>query len=266
MEQILELLKNYAVTYGMRLIAALATLFLGLKLINLITKRIPEKPLFKKADPSAVGFLKGLTSIVLKALIFITAIGILGIPMTSVITILGTALFAVGLALQGSLSHFAGGFMILLFKPFKVGDYIDNHTDSGTVLDIGVFYTKLSTIDKKIITIPNSLLSNASVVNYSASETRSVNFEIAVSYDTDIDKAKEVLSLLAARQTHALSDPPPFVAVKSHGEYALIFVLRIWCKSEHYWTIYFEMMENIKKAFDQTGIEIPIKSIGVYQR
>lgn len=248
----------------MRIIASFLILFIGLKLIKFVTKRVHNRSLVKKLDPSAAGFLKSLVSITLKLLIFITAIGVLGVPMTSVITILGTASLAVGLALQGSLANFAGGFMILMFKPFKVGDYIDNHTDSGTVTDIGVFYTTLSTPDKKTITVPNGALSNATVINFSASDIRRVDFDISISYDSDIDKAKEVLLLLAKQHEAALEEPAPFAAVNGHGDSAVKLVLRVWSKKENYWTLYFDLMENIKKAFDKTGIKIPYKTINIY--
>ncbi len=266
MDKILDILREYAVTYGMRIIAAFFMLFVGLRLIGLITKRVRNRSLIKKIEPGAAGFLGGLISYSLKILVFITAIAILGVPMTSVITILGTASLAVGLALQGSLANFAGGFMILMFKPFKVGDYIDNHSDNGTVTDIGIFYTTLETPDKKIITIPNGALANVTVVNYSASETRRVDIDINVTYETDIDKAKEVLLLLAKQHKLTLAEPAPFAAVVAHGDSGLKLTLRLWCEKSNYWTLYFDMMENIKKAFDRTGIEIPVKSFNVYRK
>lgn len=266
MDKIWDILKQYAVSYGVRIIVAFAVLFVGLKLIKIVTNRIRNRVSIKSIDPSAASFIRSLVSITLKVLIFVISIGILGVPMTSVITILGTASLAVGLALQGSLSNFAGGFMILLFKPFKVGDYIDNHTDNGTVTDISVFYTTLETPDKKLITIPNGSLSNATVVNYSASDKRRVDIDVSISYDSDIDKAKEILILLAQQNKLSIAEPAPFTAVTAHGDSAVKLVLRVWCKSSDYWTLYYELMENIKKAFDKTDIEIPYSCLNIYKK
>ncbi|MBO7548939.1 MAG: mechanosensitive ion channel family protein, partial [Clostridia bacterium] len=156
-----DVVKGYIVEYGLRLLIALVVLFVGLKLINVLVKRIKKRKALKNMDNSAATMLGSFLGIALKVILFVTVIGILGIPMTSVITIIGTVSLAIGLALQGSLANFAGGLMIIIFKPFKLGDFIDNHTDSGVVTDMGVFYTTLTTPDNRVITVPNSLLSNA---------------------------------------------------------------------------------------------------------
>ncbi len=260
-----ETVKGYIVEYGLRLLIAMVLLFVGLKLINVFTKRIKAKKSFKKLDNTATSLLGSFMSIALKLILFLTVIAILGIPMTSVITIIGTVSLAIGLALQGSLANFAGGLMIILFKPFKLGDFIDNHTDSGTVTDMGVFYTTLTTPDNRVITVPNSLLSNATVINYSVSETRRVDLDISVAYDTDIDVAKRLLVSLCKANPLTLADPEPFVAVSSHGESAMILTVRAWCSGKDYWTLRFELLENIKKAFDAAGIEIPYNYLNVIE-
>ncbi len=261
-----ETLKAYLVEYGIRLLIALVVLFVGLKLIKFFTKRIKGKKTFKKLDNTASSLLGSFISITCKVLLFVTVIAILGIPMTSVITILGTVSLAIGLALQGSLANFAGGLMIVLFKPFKIGDFIDNHTDSGVVTDMGVFYTTLTTPDNRVITVPNSLLSNATVVNYSVSETRRVDLDISVAYDTDIDIAKRLLISLSKANPLSLADPEPFVAVTQHAASAITLTLRVWCKGADYWTLRFELLENIKKAFDAAGIEIPYSYMNVIEK
>lgn len=266
MEKILDLLKGYAVSYGIRIIVAFFILFLGLKLVSFITKRMKSRTVAKNIEPGAAGFLSSVLSYSLKALVIITSIGILGVPMTSVITVLGTASLAVGLALQGSLANFAGGFMILMFKPFRVGDYIDDHAQSGTVKEIGVFYTTLETPDKKIITVPNGALANAAVVNYSASETRRVDFMISVSGEADIEKAKKTLLLVAQNHKLTLQDPPPFVYVSAHEEYAEKLTLWAWCEKNNYWPLYFDLMGDIKQALNLAGIEPPVKGVYLYEK
>lgn len=266
MEQFLNTLKDYALDYGLRIIIAIAVYFVGSKLIKFVVNRIDNRKAFKDIDPSASSFARSFISIALRCLLIIIVVGILGIPMTSVITVLGTASLAVGLALQGSLSNFAGGFMILIFKPFKVGDYIDNHTDSGTVVSIGVFYTTLETPDKKVITVPNGSLSNATVVNYSVADDRRVDIDVSISYDSDIDKAKDLLFSLASNHELSENNPAPFVAVTQHGDSAIILTLRVWCKSGNYWDLKFSLLEQIKKAFDMADIEIPFSTINVIKK
>ena len=259
-------LRAYLIEYGMRLLIALVLLIVGIKVINFFTKKLKKRKPFINLDNTVSSLFRSFLGITLKTLLFITVIAILGIPMTSVITILGTISLAIGLALQGSLANFAGGLMIILFKPFKLGDFIDNHTDSGTVTDMGVFYTTLTTPDNRVITVPNSLLSNATVVNYSVSETRRVDLEISISYDSDIDSAKELLISLAKDNALSLAEPAPFVAVTQHGPSAIMLTLRVWCKGSDYWPLRFALLESIKKAFDENGIEIPYSYINIIEK
>ena len=154
--------------------------------------------------------------------------------------------------------------MILIFRPFKVGDYIDNHTDSGTVKEIGIFYTTLVTPDNKTITVPNGLLSNATVVNYSTNDTRRVDIEFSVAYGSDIDKVTKVMLTVAGASEKVLKDPAPFASLLRHDANALVFVIRAWCDSSEYWNVYFYLEENMKKAFDAVGIEIPFSQLDVH--
>ncbi|MBQ4150229.1 MAG: mechanosensitive ion channel family protein, partial [Clostridia bacterium] len=157
-----------------------------------------------------------------------------------------------------------GGIMILIFRPFKVGDYIDNHTDSGTVESIGIFYTTLTTPDNKTITVPNGALSNATVVNYSTKDTRRVDIEFSVAYGSDIDKVNKVMLTVASANEKIFKDPAPFAALIRQDASALVFVMRAWCNSSDYWNVYFSLEENMKKAFDAVGIEIPFNQIDVH--
>ena len=194
----------------------------------------------------------------------VSAALIIGIPSASFIALLGTAGVAIGLALQGAFSNFAGGVMILIFRPFKVGDYIDASGLSGTVNDISIFYTVLKTPDNKHITIPNGTLMNSSVTNYSAEETRRLDIDFSVSYDSDIEKVKSLILEKANSHSAVLQDPVPFCRLTSQSDSALVFTLRVWCNSGDYWDAKFDLNESIKKAFDENGIVIPYQQLDVH--
>ena len=181
----------------------------------------------------------------------------LGIQMTSFIAILGAAGLAVGLALQGSLANFAGGVLILLFKPFKVGDFIDAVGFSGTVKEIQVFSTKMTTPDNKTIIIPNGNLANSSMTNYSTQTQRRVDFVFGIGYNDDIKKAKSVINELIYKDERILKDPEPLVVVSELGDSSVNLTVRVWSKSADYWGIFFDMQESVKLKFDEQGISIP---------
>ncbi len=245
------------VTYGTKLLVAILVLLIGLKVIKLISKGLSKR--FEKAelDPSLRPFLVSLVKITLQVLLIVSVISMLGIAMTSFIAVFGAVAFAVGLSLQGSLSNFAGGVLILILKPFKVGDYIEAAGHAGTVREIQVFHTLLDTPDNKRIIVPNGVLSNTSTVNYNINPIRRVDFTFGAGYEDSIDKVKEMLLNIGANHPLVLKDQPPQVVLGEHGDSALIFYLRVWCEKEHYWTIYFEILEQVKKGFDEEGINIP---------
>jgi len=189
---------------------------------------------------------------------------ILGVPVTSFITILASCGVAIGLALQGSLSNFAGGLMILFFKPFKVGDYIEAAGESGTVSEISVVYTVLLTPDNKKITIPNGTLTNSVIENYSSEATRRVDFTFNTGYECDIEKVKELILKIISEHPAALKEPEPFVRLSAHGESSLTYSARVWCNSEDYWNLYFDTIEAVKNAFDENKISIPYPQIDVH--
>ena len=245
-------------------ICALIFMLIGFKVSGWIVKLIRKSKGFRKLEDSVEGFLASFISIGLKLLVVIVAATIVGIDVTAFSAVLATLGVTVGLALQGSLSNLTGGLMILISHPFKVGDYIDNHTDSGTVKEIGIFYTKLTTLDNKQITVPNGLLSNATVVNYSVEELRRVDIEFSVSYGSDIDKVNKVMQTVVNASDKVLNDPAPFTALVRQDARALVFVVRAWCKNANYWDVYFYLEENMKKAFDAVGIEIPYNQIDVH--
>ncbi len=263
-ETFLNKLLELVTSWGIKLLEAIVILVVGLKLIGWLKKWLKNSPKLDKLDPSLRSFLMSFSGIVLYVVLIITIAMVLGIPATSFITILASCGVAVGLALQGSLSNFAGGLMILLFKPFKVGDYIEASGESGTVTEISVVYTVLTTVDNKRVTIPNGALTNSVIENYSTEPLRRVDLTFSTDYSCDIDKVKTLIEGLVAEHPAALSEPAPFVRLSGHGDSALTYSVRIWTKNEDYWTVYFDMLEGVKKSFDQNGISIPYPQMDVH--
>ena len=186
-----------------------------------------------------------------------------GVPSTAFLTIFTSAGVAIGLALQGGLSNFAGGLMILFFRPFKVGDYIESEGASGTITEITVIYTIVTTPDNRVITIPNGKLTNANIINYSSKKQRRVEIIVSASYDSDTEFVKQTLLEVAAGTKGVLDDPAPVARLKEMSASSIDFVYRVWCKTPDYWDVYFDSMERIKKTFDEKGIEIPYKKVDV---
>ncbi|HEY8424321.1 MAG TPA: mechanosensitive ion channel domain-containing protein [Clostridia bacterium] len=249
---------------GLRLLEAFILLAAGWLVIKYFTKWVVTLKGFKRLDVSVQSFLKSLLSTGLKVVLLLSVISVLGVPLTSIITVLASAGLAVGLALQGALSNFAGGFMILIFKPFRVGDYIYNGEYEGTVDSINVFYTKLLTIDNKLITIPNKSIIDTAIINYSAQDKRRVDLRIRASFDADIEKVKKILFDLAYNHPLTLKDPLPFARLHTHGQDGMEYVLRVWTAKADYWPVYFDLMEQIKKEFDKQGITIPYQQVNVH--
>ena len=253
--------------HGPKLLLAIVTLLIGLWIIKIIT-RFTKKGLKKsKIDDSLGSFLASMFSIVLKILLVISVAGMIGIQMTSFIAILGAAGLAVGMALSGTLQNFAGGVMILIFKPFKVGDYIEAQGHSGIVNEIQIFNTLLRTPDNKKIIIPNGGLSTGSMVNYTSEETRRVDIVFGIGYADDIDKAKGILQAIIDSNDLILSDPEPFLGVIELGDSSVNIVVRVWSKTSDYWNVYFYMQETVKKTFDKEGVSIPFpqRDVHLYQ-
>jgi small conductance mechanosensitive channel len=248
---------NFALTFGINLVKAIAVLLIGLWIARVLTN-VSEKMLKKSdVDDSLRGFLTSIVSIALKILVYITALGMLGIKMTSFIAILGAAGLAVGFALQGSLANFAGGVLILLFKPFKVGDFIDSGSESGTVEKIDILHTRLQTPQNQLVIIPNGDLSNSSITNYSDKDTRRADFSIGVAYDTDIKHARKTIIDVLKNDDRALKDPEPMVVLTALGDNALNLSARAWSSTEDHWGFFWDNMEKIKDALDAEGIEMP---------
>lgn len=239
------------------LIYALLFYFIAKFIINKFIKGFGKLLEKRDSNPSLNTFLTGLVKALLFVSLFIGLASILGVPMASFLAILGAAGLAIGLALQGSLSNFAGGVLILLFKPFKVGDVITGQGHTGTVSKIDILYTHLFTFDNKEVVIPNGSLANSDVVNISSQPTRRVDINVGVSYDTDIKKARSVIFEALKSDDRVHSDPEPVVWLNNFGDSSLDLVVRAWANKEHVWPVYWDMMEKIKEALDKNEIEIP---------
>lgn len=262
--KILQDLLSLATAWGVKLLAALVVLVVALKIIGSIKKFIKKSPKLDKLDPSLRSFLSSFASIGLYILLVVIIAGMIGIPATSFITILASCGVAIGLALQGSLSNFAGGLMILLFKPFKVGDFIEASGETGTVTEITVVYTVLLTVDNKRITIPNGTLTNSVIENYSAEELRRVDLSFNTAVDCDMDKVKGIIEELAAAHPLVLAEPAPFVRLSAHSDSALTYTVRVWCKNEHYWDVHFDLNESVEKSFGQNNIAVPYPQMDIH--
>lgn len=256
-EQILAMLQAYLAEYGLKVIAAIVILLVG-RLVARWLRNLIERMLTKgKTDPMIVGFVGNLAYIGMIAFVVLAALGELGIETTSFIAVLGAAGLAIGLALQGSLSNFAAGFLMIVFRPFKVGDFIEGAGVAGVVEAIHMFTTTLRTGDNKTIIIPNAKLSGDNIVNYSAKETRRVDMTVGVSYEADIKHVRSVLQGIVDGDQRVLSDPAPLIAVSELADNSVNFTLRVWVKTADYWGVFFDATEAIKLRFDEEGIGIP---------
>ena len=272
--RIMENTQNYinkaielTMTYGPKFILAIIVLFLGLWIIKLITKMMMKSFERSKIDLSLQKFSANLISALLKVLLFVSVASMVGIATTSFVAIIGAASLAVGLALQGSLANFAGGVLILLFRPFKVEDVIEAQGFIGKVHEIRVFNTVLKTFDNKTIIIPNGAISGGSIINYSTEPQRRIDMSFGIGYGDDIKKAKNVLQGLIDEDSRILKEPAPLVALSELGDSSVNFVVRVWGNSADYWSIYFDMQEKVKLTFDQEGISIPFpqRDVHLYQ-
>ena len=257
MEEYIEEFKAVLIEYAPKVITAFVLLIVGLFLIKFMINS--AKKIMNKAgvDVTLQKFLGNLGGWILKILLFIVVISKLGIETTSFAAILAAAGLAVGLALQGSLSNFAGGVLIMIFKPFKIGDLIEAQGEIGVVKEIEIFTTRLIGLSNKEIIIPNGVLSNGTILNYTTEGTRRVDLVIGVSYDADIKKTKEVLLNVLTTHPKVIKAPAAAVTVSELADSSVNFAVRPWCNSADYWDVYFDITENSKLALDKAGIEIP---------
>lgn len=259
-----EKFNDVVITFGPRLIGAIITLIIGWWIIKVIQRSVRKGFEKKEMEPSLRGFLNSMIGILLKTLLLISVVGMIGVQMTSFIAILGAAGLAVGMALSGTLQNFAGGVIILLFKPFKVGDYIEAQGHSGSVNEIQIFNTILKTPDNKTIIIPNGGLSTGSMINYSTEPQRRVDFVFGIGYGDDVDKAKAVIQRIIDEDDRILKDPESFVAVTELADSSVNLVVRVWAEASNYWGIYFDMHEKVYKTFDKEGLNIPFPQMDLH--
>lgn len=264
MEQLISTLKTYTLEFGYKLAGALTALIFGLWFIKIITGGLAKLMKAREVDDSLQPFLRSLLNISLKALLIVSVLSMLGIEMTSFVAILGAAGLAVGMALSGTLQNFAGGVIILIFKPFKVGDVITAQGFTGSVFEIQIFNTVLKTPDNKHIIIPNGTLSTGSLVNFSNEETRRVDWTFGIGYGDDIDKAKQVLLQLIQADVRIKKDPEPFIAVSELGDNSVNLTVRVWVNSTDFGGVFFAMNESVYKTFDKEGLTIPYPQMDVH--
>lgn len=244
-------------TYGPQLLLALLTLVIGWKLIKVASNLLDKAMDRHNVDLTLQKFVLSITSIILKIMLLISVASMVGIATTSLIALLGAAGLAVGLALQGSLSNFAGSMVILFFKPFAIGDIIEAQGYTGKVQEIQMFTTIINTPDNQKVIIPNGLLSNGCIKNIFVEKTRRVDLTFGISYEDDLVKAKEVLGQLIAADARALKDQASEIYIAAHADSSVNILVRIWVKSEDYWDVYFDMLEQVKLTFDRENITIP---------
>ena len=261
---IVNSLVNFCMNFGSKLLLAAVVLVVGIILIKVLTKALRKKKLGKHEDPTVSRFLANTISISLYVVLAVTIVAILGVPMASVVAVIASCGVAVGLALQGSLSNLAGGIMILIFRPFKLGDYVEAAGAAGTVVDVGIFYTTLKTGDNKCITVPNGSMMNSNVTNYSIHDTRRLDLTVSVAYGSDIERVKAILLEEAGKHALTLKDPAPFCRLSKQNASSLDFVLRVWGNSGDYWTLNFDLLEAINNRLEKEGIEVPFNQLDVH--
>jgi len=262
--QAIEVATTYATEYGLKIIAAIFIFIIGRMIVGVLTKMFDKAMLRAGVDPTITNFAHNLVYSALLAFVILAALSKLGIQTTSFIAVLGAAGLAVGLALQGSLSNFAAGVMLILFRPFKVGDYIEAGGTAGTVEKVLVFSTQLKTPDNKQIIVPNGNILNGNITNVTANPIRRVDWSIGVSYASDLKATRDVFQKCIDARDEILRDLGITIVVGSLGDSSVNFTVRVWAKTEDYWTLYFALNESFKNALDEAGIEIPFPQMDVH--
>lgn len=253
-------------TYAPKLLGAIVVYIIGNVIIKWMVKKFDKVLDKRNTDASLKPFLKSLFGVLLKTLLIISVLGMLGVEMTSFIAILGAAGLAVGMALSGTLQNFAGGVIILLFKPYKVDDYIEAQGYDGIVKEIQIFTTILLTLDNKTVIIPNGPLATGALINYSAQPIRRVDFSYGIAYGDSVKKAREIILELIKADERILKDPEHFIGLGELADSSVNLTTRVWVKTEDYWNVFFDMNENVYEAFDKGGISIPFPQIDVHMQ
>ena len=264
LERMLEKLYEWVITRGVNMFFGVIFLSIGWKVINKTLKRIRRILESKNADPTITRFLDNVMNVTLKTVLIIIILQYIGVNLTGLTTIVASAGVALSLALKGSLANLAGGVIILVARPFNVGDFIETTEHSGVVEKISIFYTYLVTFDNKQILIPNGILTDSSIVNYSSKEIRRVDLTFSVSYEEDVIRVKNVLINILKNNELVLEEPEFFVGISMHGDSAINFIVKAWCKTEDYWTVYYDLLETVKIKFDEEGISIPYPQMDLH--
>lgn len=254
LEYINTSLPSSVVDAAIRIVGALLIVAVGFKLAKMLSNKLSKITKTRNLDESAFSFTKSFINIAVKAIVLFTAAAVLGVPLTAIVTLLGSAGLAIGLALQGSLSNLAGGIMLLIFRPFSLGDYISNHDDEGTVISIGIFYTTLQTPDNCTVVIPNGSLTNGTIINYSAYDQRRLDVEVRISYESDTQKAIDVIKSIAAQCETVSTDKPANVFLRRQENFGKVLCCRVWCASDIYYDLERKLLNDISEQLIKEGI------------
>lgn len=249
---------------GFRIALAIAILVIGFWIAKAMGRAVERILISRKADQSLIGFMRSLTSIGLKALVVVTAISQLGVEMTSFVALLGAAGLAIGMAFSGTLSNFAGGVMILLFKPFKVGDYVHMQGEEGSVKEVLIFNTILTTLDNKVIILANGAVANGTITNFTKAKKRRVDWEFGIAYGDDLKQAKLLLSRFMDEDSRILKDEGNFIGLGALGDSSVNITVRAWVETEDYWNVFFAMNERVYNEFGAAGLSIPFPQMDVH--
>ncbi len=263
-QSVLDTVVGWLTSTGVKIVIALLLLFVSFKVINLIARRIEKKASAKHADKTILKTLIYILKLGLKTVVVICLVGYLGIDTSGLTALVASLGVCVGLAVNGALSNLAGGVLIILTRPFKIDDFIEAQGHSGTVAEIRITSTKLITGDNKVIYLPNGSLANGDIINYSENDTRRVDFKFSIAYDADFEKAKQIIRNILESHELVIKDKDVFVRVSEHAASSINITARAWAKSSDYWTVNFDVIEAVKKAFDEAGIEIPYDQVDVH--
>lgn len=257
MEKILENLMEVSTKLGIKIIACLLTYVVGSYVIRQLVRLLGKSRLLNESEGTVRTFAISFARIALYVILFISIVGIMGVPMASVITVLASAGVAVGMAMQGALGNIAGGIVLMVFKPFKLGDYISNGEVEGTVKELNIFYTVIITVDNKRITVPNGTMMNASITDYSSEKFRRVDLKITCDRNESSENLRKYLYEETERTKHILSDPKPVVVVNGINDQSLEYAVRVWCKTEDYWDVYNDLLMNLSVMMEKHHIKVP---------
>ena len=263
LSNILMTILNWIITEGVKLIIGVIILIISFKIINVLANKFQKTMMKNNKDKTItkVGYTiirKGL-----KIIVFLLFLSIVGIDTAGIGSLIASLGVGIGLAVQGSLGNLAGGIIILLMRPFKIGDYIEAQGEGGTVEDIQIFYTYIITPNNKVVMIPNGSLANGNITNFSSKKIRRVDFDFSISYNEDFERVKEIILNVIGNIDNILNTPQPFVKIKTYESSSIKITTRVWTKTENYWTVYYDMMESIKISFDKFNIVIPYNQLDV---